>query len=146
MPGRARTQQQGARVCFATSPRPTELIFNSACQQDAARGLVLPFLMLVSGAVFPGCSSLISELLFYLQPCRPAFLPAAAFLAGWGEEAAADRRDEAFASASCPQSPDTRENKGFLSVCRRSHQEPTSPSELPLRCYYYRCYRRKAKN
>lgn len=37
-----RTPQREACVRFATSPRPTELIFNSACQQDAPRMLALP--------------------------------------------------------------------------------------------------------
>lgn len=61
---RARARQRGARACFAASPRPTELIFNSACQQEATRGLVLPFFVLVSGAAFPGRSSSTSERVF----------------------------------------------------------------------------------
>lgn len=65
MPGPVRIQHRGIYVCLMMSPRSIELIFNSTCQQDSMQGVVLPFfLMLVSGCVFLGCSSLILELLF----------------------------------------------------------------------------------
>lgn len=64
MPGPVHIQHQGIYVCLMMSPRSIELIFNSTCQQDSIQGFVLPFLMLVSGCVFLGCSSLIVELLF----------------------------------------------------------------------------------
>ena len=65
MPGPVHIQHQGVYVCLMMSPRSIELIFNSTCQQDSIQGFVLLFfLMLVSGCVFLGCSSLIAELLF----------------------------------------------------------------------------------
>lgn len=65
MSGPVHIQHQGIYGCLMMSPWSTELIFNSTCQQDSIQVFVLPFfLMLVSGCVFLGCSSLIVELLF----------------------------------------------------------------------------------